>query len=215
MMTNSNIKIGDWLSADRLRTRECRQSLTQFLDGYGFHLFITLATNRTGKEDFARDKFKGFMARFDSHNAGRNWQKKSELRSVAVASIEHMDTNLHLHIVLQIPELVMARHQIKKGIYKKKWEALANYWRPTIEEIWNGISPQGNADTLPYWKGASSYFMKGAGNRVSYESLMISTEFWPSSDSVKDLRRDANSQRQRNDEVRARLSRRGSTGKRR
>ena len=206
-MKGSNIKSAEAFNSERLRIRECRQDLVKFLDQYGFHLFITLATNRPGSEAFARDKFKGFMARFDRNNAGRSWHKNLNMRSVAVASLEHMDSNLHLHIVLQIPELVMSQHPIKKGKFKKRWRRLAKYWEPTIKQIWGELCPQGSADILPYLKGASAYSMKGAGNRISYENFMLSTEFHPVPRPVKETR-DANSQKARNDVVRTRLLRR-------
>lgn len=208
-MPISTIRSAESFAAERLRIRECRADLTKFLDGYGFHLFITLVTNRTGDAAFARDKFKGFMARFDRHNGGRNWHKNSSIRSLAIASPEHMDTNLHLHILLQIPAKVLERNPLRNGRNHKKWKALAAHWRPIIESLWSEICPQGNADVLPFWQGATSYTMKGAGNRVSYSNFMLSTEFHTALDNfVKCPQRDANSRKQRNDELRLQLLRR-------
>lgn len=106
-------------------------------------LAITLAFNRDTTPAGAAKDLKHLHARLDRLVLGRLWSKRVNDRSIYVAVIEHVDTNLHIHLALSCaPESV---------------ERIA----ATVEGIWKEIIPTGSV------KVRDAYDASGWGRYIS------------------------------------------------
>ena len=165
---------------ERRLARECRSALVDHLDDYPFQFFITLATNRRGDYWFARDKFKNFLARIDRDIGGRNWFRNLETRSFAIGSVEHLETNLHLHVLLFLPQTFASSKPLCDAMGVPDWNLFLAEWRPLFTRHWKRLTPQGSCEVLPFAQGATSYSLKVANYPINYENLMFSSEFYSS-----------------------------------
>lgn len=75
-------------------------SVAQLVDQLSPALAITLAFNRVTSPAAAVRDLRHLHARLDRMVLGRSWAKRSDDRSTYVAVIEHVDTNLHIHLAL-------------------------------------------------------------------------------------------------------------------
>jgi hypothetical protein len=139
-----------------------------------FNLAVTLAFNREGNPEIAKRTFGTFLALFDGHYLGRSWSKQpASERTMAVASIEHPETNIHLHVLMRVPRVARSRslHRIEKRIGK----------------CWRKVAPSGTCDCQYVYdlEGIASYQLKDF-TRPGHEDLVIlSSDFHPSNKSKR------------------------------
>lgn len=90
-----------------VKTAEYRASIIGFVAQLNPALAITLAFNRDTTPAGAARDLKHLHARLDRMILGPGWAKRAQDRSRYVAVIEHVDTNLHIHLALSCaPEFV-------------------------------------------------------------------------------------------------------------
>lgn len=66
-------------------------------------IFASFAFNRTTTVADAKSTLRKFHAQLEHARLGRNWAKMHDKRSRYIATIEHPDTNLHIHAVFAVP----------------------------------------------------------------------------------------------------------------
>jgi hypothetical protein len=66
-------------------------------------IFASFAFNRSVTVSDAKAMLRKFHARLEHARLDRNWQKMEDKRSRYIATIEHTDTNLHIHAVFAVP----------------------------------------------------------------------------------------------------------------
>ncbi|MBO9500974.1 hypothetical protein [Brevundimonas sp. A19_0] len=96
-----------------------RASITDLVAQLKPALAITLAFNRDTTPAGAAQDLKHLHARLDRLVLGRLWAKRVDDRSIYLAVIEHVDTNLHIHLALSCaPEFVDQIAAAVGGIWK-------------------------------------------------------------------------------------------------
>ena len=83
-----------------VKTIAYRASITALVEQLNPALAITLAFNRDTTPASAAEDLKHLHARLDRLVLGRLWAKRVDDRSTYIAVIEHVDTNLHIHLAL-------------------------------------------------------------------------------------------------------------------
>lgn len=66
-------------------------------------IFASFAFNRSMTPNDAKATLRKFHAQLEYARLGRNWLKKEDQRSRYIATIEHVDSNLHIHAVFGLP----------------------------------------------------------------------------------------------------------------
>lgn len=103
-----------------VRTIKFRASIIDLVQQLKPTLAITLAFNRDTTPAGAAEDLKHLHARLDRLVLGRLWAKRVDDRSIYVAVIEHVDTNLHIHLALSCaPEFVEQIAAAVEGIWKE------------------------------------------------------------------------------------------------
>ena len=103
-----------------VRTIAYRAAITNLVGQLNPALAITLAFNRDTTPDGAARELRHLHARLDRMVLGRSWAKRHDDRSTYVAVIEHVDTNLHIHLALCCaPEFVERIAAAVEGIWKE------------------------------------------------------------------------------------------------
>ena len=103
-----------------VRTIKYRASIIDLVEQLNPALAITLAFNRDTTPAGAAEDLKHLHARLDRLVLGRLWAKRVDDRSTYVAVIEHVDTNLHIHLALRCaPEHVDQIASAVAGIWKE------------------------------------------------------------------------------------------------
>ena len=103
-----------------VRTTQDRAAIIDLVEHLNPALAITLAFNRDTTPAGAAEDLKHLHARLDRMVLGRLWAKRVDDRSTYVAVIEHVDTNLHIHLALSCaPEHVDQIASAVAGIWKE------------------------------------------------------------------------------------------------
>lgn len=103
-----------------VKTVAYRASITDHVERLNPALAITLAFNRDTTLDGAARELRHLHARLDRMVLGRSWAKRRDDRSTYVAVVEHVDTNLHIHLALSCaPEFVERIAAAVEGIWKE------------------------------------------------------------------------------------------------
>jgi hypothetical protein len=103
-----------------VKTTAYRASIIDLVEQLNPALAITLAFNRDTTPACAARDLKHLHARLDRMVLGRSWAKRSDDRSSYVAVIEHVDTNLHIHLALSCaPEFVERFAAAVAGIWNE------------------------------------------------------------------------------------------------
>lgn len=126
-----------------VKTIAYRAAIIDLVEQLNPALAITLAFNRDTTSAGAGEDLKHLHARLDRMVLGRRWAKRVDDRSTYVAVIEHVDTNLHIHLALSCaPEHV---DQIAAA----------------VESIWKEMIPTGSV------KVRDAYDAPGWGRYIS------------------------------------------------
>lgn len=97
-----------------------RASITDLVEQLDPALAITLAFNRDTTPAGAARELRHLHARIDRMILGPRWAKRVDDRSTYVAVIEHVDTNLHVHLALSCaPQFVEQIAAAVAGIWKE------------------------------------------------------------------------------------------------
>jgi len=103
-----------------VRTIKYRASIIDLVEQLNPALAITLAFNRNTTPAGAAADLKHLHARLDRMILGPGWAKRADERTTSVAVIEHVDTNLHIHLALSCaPEHVDQIAAAVEGIWKE------------------------------------------------------------------------------------------------
>lgn len=145
-----------------------KESWSSFLGNIKFDYALTLNFNREIKLISARKTIKTFIQRIDRKILGpRFFKKDSSERTLLIAVPEHINSNLHFHCLVLLPQTC------SKMIPSR----LSN--SQLIENIWRDCVPSGRADvTIQYDRhGWAGYMTKSIYTNEVYENIIISTEF--------------------------------------
>lgn len=128
-----------------VKTVAYRASITDHIERLNPALAITLAFNRDTTLDGAARELRHLHARLDRMVLGRSWAKRRDDRSTYVAVVEHVDTNLHIHLALSCaPGFI---EQIAAG----------------VASVWSEMVPTGSVVVKPITDapGWGRYISKG------------------------------------------------------
>jgi hypothetical protein len=128
--------------------------------------WVTLNFNRPMTLHGVRTKFGLWLARIDREFLGHNWCRRGEERALAIAVVEHLHTNIHLHVVLRMPTPVRASRR--------------PYQSESIQKHWRKLEPGGQCveDSIYAKEGVARYMCKELPfSRHLEECLIISSEF--------------------------------------
>lgn len=139
-----------------------------WLDQQNFTHFTTLVFNKQETLDSARDKLKKFHANIDQKIIGVNWYKKpQDQRTFFIAFPEHIQSNLHYHLLMKINEEHIERFERHAPIV---WEKLVKSGSINIQPF--RIANKANGS-----QGHSAYCLKEQYKNQNYQSFIISREF--------------------------------------
>ena len=134
----------------------------------GYSHFVTLNFNRDTTPGGARTKFKDLLARMDWSWLGKRWAARpSDDRTFAIAFMENIATNLHLHAGFRGPPCPRPRTiPTLPGL---------------IDMHWRKLVPGGSTHISPIYdvEGFAGYITKQLVRPGSIERMLISTEFHP------------------------------------
>ena len=85
--------------------------------------WVTLNFNRPITLIGVRWKFRAWLARIDREYLGHNWCRSGDERAFAVAVVEHLHTNIHLHVLLRMPTPARALDRPYQS------ESMVKHWR--------------------------------------------------------------------------------------
>ncbi|MGB4107665.1 MAG: hypothetical protein WBK55_07695 [Alphaproteobacteria bacterium] len=130
-----------------------------WLDSQNFTHFMTLVFNRPETLDSARDKLKKFHANIDRRILGTNWYKKPpEERTFFIAFPEHIQSNLHYHLLTRVN-----REHIER-------------FEQHAPDVWETLVKSGSIDIQPF-TGRLDYCLKEQYKDQNYRAFIISREF--------------------------------------
>jgi hypothetical protein len=151
---------------NRIRRKELRQAWAQWIGSQKAALFVTLNFNRDTPIAACRTKVKAWCARLDRRWLGRNWcREKSRHRTNGIGVLEHLDSNLHIHFLIQLPAAAA------------DWRL--NEVRDIIEEHWIALIPSGTCDVQKIYsvEEVADYVAKELDRPGRYEEFIILSEF--------------------------------------
>jgi hypothetical protein len=133
----------------------CRQDLD-------FDLYVTLVFNRERNLARVRRQYGQWLARLDREHLGRRWYRRDrDERTFAIAAIENLSTNVHLHALMRLPEAGR----------KLSYPAQAH----SLRADWSELEPAGSCDVQKIYnlRGAAGYISKQLDRRGYFENCMI------------------------------------------
>jgi hypothetical protein len=137
-----------------------------WLPNLDVHWWVTLNFNRPITLLGVRSQFSAWLARIDHQFLGHDWCRRGEKRAFAIAVVEHLQTNTHLHALLRMPAPARALDR------PYQMDSMAKHWRE--------LEPGGQCvEDLIYAKeGVARYMCKELPFSGHLEDcLIISTEF--------------------------------------
>lgn len=146
--------------------RQLKQSWIRWMGQKKFDLFITLNYNNDATYGRLRSTLKGLLARLDRLFLGRDWcHFPTAQRTKAVAVVEHLDTNPHLHVLMTLP--TSGRKLPVSEI------------RRLVEDIWRILVHAGsvNVKSIEEVTGLVRYFAKEFRRPGYFEKFIIASEF--------------------------------------
>jgi hypothetical protein len=148
------------------KIRLLKKSFVRWLTQEEFDLFATLNLNTESTPQRLRSAFKALLARLDRHFLGRDWCNfPSRLRTKAVAVVENLDTNPHMHVLMTLPRLGR-----KLSIRRQ---------RRIIDHYWTSLFPSGSTNVQAIYdaKHLVPYLAKRLKRPGYFEKFMLSQEF--------------------------------------
>ena len=152
--------------------KRLRRVFLRFLADEKFHFFVTLNTNNPMLPDTLRLLFKDWLARIDHRAFGKMWSTtESRRRTFAVACMEHLDSNAHMHVLVRLP--------------RKLWELSKRKIVDLMELFWETVCISGELHKITINWGSThrklrpfiGYTGKKWTNEEAFSQMMISTEF--------------------------------------
>jgi hypothetical protein len=87
------------------KRRELRREYEQWLATMDIDFFVTLSFPQDSRIAGARPMLRHWFARIDNHYLGRAWSRTSSAeRTFGIAFPENMQTNLHHHCLVRLPD---------------------------------------------------------------------------------------------------------------
>ena len=103
-----------------VKTLNYRASMIELIDRLKPALAITLAFHRKTSPADAVRITRLFHAMLDHAALGRNWLNRTDERSSYIAVIEHLDTNLHVHLAMTCGDKHLACvHEAATAVWRK------------------------------------------------------------------------------------------------
>jgi len=155
-----------------VKSLELREAAEEWLSGYEFHFFVTLATNRWGLgEATMRRLYLQWDARVNRKLYGPKWQGRYAERLFILAALEKPRINPHWHMLVRVMDCVFD----PTGFEPRKSLFLA-----VAKPCWKKVILSGDADIKPigFLRGAVNYSVKQLCNPVQYESLIVPDQFF-------------------------------------
>ena len=128
--------------------------------------FITANFNRDSSLNSAKKTLGHWSAMVERSLLGKHWYKKEAHERISFfAFAEHLDSNLHWHLMLRLPD-----------------ENMKNHFRMIAANYWKQIVKSGSMDIQPILSEqdrikASSYVTKDLLKTENYLAFTMSTEF--------------------------------------
>jgi hypothetical protein len=148
------------------QVRLLQKSWIRWMGQEEFDLFVSLNFNTDASYQRLRSTLKALLARLDRHFLGRDWCNfPSRLRTTAVAVVENLDSNSHVHVLMTLPRLGR-----KLPIREQ---------RRIISDYWSILVPSGSADVQAIYdaKRLARYFAKQFKRPGYFEKFMLAREF--------------------------------------
>ena len=145
---------------------ELQRSLREWLSQLPWHSYLTLNLNTSSTRSAARTRFKRFCQSLDQSILGRRYIAHPERRAFIIMFPEYAGTtNPHLHGVVHFRD-------------GKRWTRAEREIK--VLEAWQGAVKSGTIDMqeLVEPSGLARYIDKACGPEKSYDSVMISSEFF-------------------------------------
>ena len=157
--------------------------ITFFKEKFGPHaLAVTFNFNRPTSVASARRTFGAFLARIDKHFVGKDFVKlPAQCRTNAIAVIENIDTNLHAHGFIQLPEFRVARRGDHWRLEIDDPGERQILFTDKIEEIWAYLVPSGSIDVQDMFdkEGWAKYITKQFSDPRVWPNVIFSAEYQP------------------------------------
>ena len=137
--------------------------MNEMLRDMGAEYFVTLNFNRDTNYEAARKALKAWHAFVDKALLGGSWSRKARNeRTFFIACVEHLDSNIHWHVMLRLCE----------GANTQRFEAVA-------EQCWEKLVKSGS---LKMWHletdlEEARYTVKDLWRQKAIELFVLSTEF--------------------------------------
>jgi hypothetical protein len=149
------------------------QEISEWLEGWEFDRFITLASNDVMLADekgtqTMRRKLRLWDARINRKVAGPKWRQRREDRIWSFFFLEKAHSNPHWHGLIQ---------------FFPPWPECAKAYADSFDEwapiYWKRLVPSGTVDNqiIKNQKNVSDYVTKALNHRVSYENFVLPDEF--------------------------------------
>lgn len=148
------------------QTALLRNEFVHWLSIAPWDFFLTLNLNRESTYVAGRTHFKNFCQRLDRKTVGPRYWNRSEKRAVIIALPEHMDTNFHLHCLVNF--------RLNNRVSRRSAEG-------HFESSWNEVIASGSThlSRIPEKYTLARYVTKELSRKSHYEKVILSSEFWP------------------------------------
>lgn len=136
------------------------------LRGLDVDLFVTLSFNQTTRIHQARPLLRQWFARVDNRYLGRSWSRRgSDERTFAVIIAENIDTNLHYHCLMRLPDL---------GRKQPVAQCAAE-----LDRYWRRLAPGGTCDVESIYDlaGVARYMAKQLVRPGYDDHYVLASEF--------------------------------------
>ncbi len=149
-----------------LGSRRYRQGMNELLRDMEADYFVTANFNRDTSYEAARKALKGWHARVDKVLLGGSWSRKARAeRTQFVAFVEHLESNLHWHLLLRLGE--GADEQRFEQVAEGCWLRLVKSGSLDVEKI----------DTSADRARVANYVTKDLWRREARDGFVLSGEF--------------------------------------
>ncbi len=146
--------------------KRIRKAMNEMVRDMDAEYFVTLNFNRDTNYEAARNALKAWHARVDKALLGGSWRRKARNeRTFFIACVEHLDSNIHWHVMLRLGE--SADTQRFEAVAEQCWEKLVKSGSLKLRHL---------ATDLENVKRAH-YTVKDLWQQKAIEHFVLSTEF--------------------------------------
>ena len=146
--------------------REYRTAFEEWLATIDADLFVTLSFAQNAHLANARQSFRHWFACLDNYYLGRGWARRgSDERTLAIAVLENIATNLHYHCLMRLPDW-------------GRTQTVADC-SATLGRFWRRVVRQGTCDVEQIYdlRGAARYVAKQLVRPGYLEHYLFASEF--------------------------------------